>query len=443
MIEYCRKQFGIFDPERGGNEDMCRVSVIVPVYNVEKYLPACLNSVLGQTLEELELIAINDASPDGCGKILDEYAERDRRVRVIHLPENHMQGYGRNRGLEIATGKYVYFLDSDDMITPEAMEELYCLSEEEKLDVVFFDSDVIFETEKLKKRHGDYPAGRKGYYSDSVLTGTDLMDLFCEQNDWLVYVQRQFWRRELLIENGIANIEGVEHEDEFFSFAATICAKRAKYVNKKYFLRRYREDSVMTREAKPKDFHGYFITYCEMLKFADEHGLSSSGVEYNLMHMYECITNFQDVFESTEDPRKWFSALEYEKYRLFKTLQLNVEKKQEFYKQFWKPLDSFAEIWIYGAGRVATSVAKRILSAGYAISGFFVTDPDGNPEMLYHKRVQCFDGVRALPEDSVIVVAVGRNMHAEIASVIEKKGIPYFLYAQNLLSGPFMPENKE
>ena len=92
------------------------VSVIIPVYNTEKYLPECLNSVLSQTLRDIEVICIDDASPDNCGKILDEYAQRDSRVKVIHLPENHRQGYGRNRGIERSSGEYLYFLDSDDMI---------------------------------------------------------------------------------------------------------------------------------------------------------------------------------------------------------------------------------------------------------------------------------------------------------------------------------------
>ena len=77
---------------------MEKVSVIIPVYRVEAYLPACLDSVLGQSLRELECICIDDHSPDRCGAILDEYAARDGRVRVLHLAENHMQGYGRNRG---------------------------------------------------------------------------------------------------------------------------------------------------------------------------------------------------------------------------------------------------------------------------------------------------------------------------------------------------------
>ena len=141
---------------------MIKVSVVIPVYNVEKYLSECLDSVLGQTLREIECICIDDASPDRCGEMLDEYAARDGRVRVLHLKENHMQGYGRNRGLEMAKGEYVYFLDSDDMITPNAMEELYLLAKRDELDGIFFDSQVILESEDLARFASAYLCFRKG-----------------------------------------------------------------------------------------------------------------------------------------------------------------------------------------------------------------------------------------------------------------------------------------
>ena len=143
---------------------MIKVSVVIPVYNGEKYLPACLDSVLAQSLREIEIICIDDASPDRSGEILDCYAVRDSRVRVLHLPENHMQGYGRNRGIEMAAGKYIYLLDSDDMITPDAMEKLFDLAERDGLDAIFFDSQVIFESEATRKKSLSYPTGRNGTY---------------------------------------------------------------------------------------------------------------------------------------------------------------------------------------------------------------------------------------------------------------------------------------
>ncbi|MER6122017.1 CDP-glycerol:glycerophosphate glycerophosphotransferase [Streptomyces sp. NPDC001795] len=97
---------------------MPRFSVIVPVYKVQGFLHECLDSVLGQSYADFELIAVDDRSPDGCGAILDRYAERDERVRVLHLPENVGLGRARNAGLEHARGDYVLFLDSDDYYTP-------------------------------------------------------------------------------------------------------------------------------------------------------------------------------------------------------------------------------------------------------------------------------------------------------------------------------------
>ncbi|MFI0967251.1 CDP-glycerol glycerophosphotransferase family protein [Streptomyces sp. NPDC021080] len=100
---------------------MPRFSVIVPVYKVQAYLHECLESVLGQSFPDLELIAVDDCSPDACGAIIDEFAARDPRVLAVHLPENVGLGRARNAGLERATGDYLIFLDSDDTLTPGAL----------------------------------------------------------------------------------------------------------------------------------------------------------------------------------------------------------------------------------------------------------------------------------------------------------------------------------
>lgn len=99
------------------------ISVIVPVYNVEKYLPKCLDSIVNQTYRNLEIILVDDGSPDNCGTICDEYAKRDNRIRVIHK-ENGGASSTRNAGLDVALGEYIGFVDSDDMIHPEMYELL-------------------------------------------------------------------------------------------------------------------------------------------------------------------------------------------------------------------------------------------------------------------------------------------------------------------------------
>jgi CDP-glycerol glycerophosphotransferase (TagB/SpsB family)/glycosyltransferase involved in cell wall biosynthesis len=117
-----------------------RFSVIVPAYKVQAYLHECLESVLGQSYPDLELIAVNDCSPDACGAIIDEFAARDARVRPVHLTENVGLGRARNAGLEHATGDYLIFLDSDDSLTPDALRAIADrLKETAEPDVLVYD----------------------------------------------------------------------------------------------------------------------------------------------------------------------------------------------------------------------------------------------------------------------------------------------------------------
>lgn len=407
---------------------MCKVSVIIPVYNVEKYLPACMDSVLAQTLREIEIVCIDDASPDRCPEILDQYAAQDRRVRVIHLPENHQQGYGRNRGLEQAQGEYVYFLDSDDMITPEAMEELYNLAARERLDGIFFDSQVLFESAELERKNAGYSTCRKGYYEQRVYGGPELLDAFVTQREWDCYVQREFWRRDYLLEKGIRFPERTEHEDEYFAFAAILQAERMRWVPGQYFIRRYRANSVMTRKAHPKDFHGYFVNYCKMVDLVESHGIQSSGAESNIVHMYDKMLQFYPLFSDREDPKTWFRTEEERRfYELFRYARQYDKYCVDRVQALCNQLPPSSRIWIYGAGVLGRVVYKGLASAGFAIKGFLVTSMDGNPHVLFGHEVRSVDSVPA-EEDAIVVIAAGKGYRQEIIQSVVEKGWEYRIY---------------
>lgn len=115
--------------------DMPKVSIIVPIYNVEKYLDRCMQSLFDQTLKDIEIILVDDGSPDNCPKMCDEYAKKDSRVKVIHK-KNAGLGYARNSGLDIATGEFVGFVDSDDYVCTKMYEELYTKAIDHKVDGV-------------------------------------------------------------------------------------------------------------------------------------------------------------------------------------------------------------------------------------------------------------------------------------------------------------------
>lgn len=129
-----------------------KISVVIPVYNVEKYIRQCVDSVIGQTLQDIEIILVDDGSPDQSGMILDLYAENDKRVRVIHK-ENGGVSAARNDGMKICRGKYLYIMDSDDYLSPDALEILYDEAERSHADVVIADHYTFTEDGKILPHH--------------------------------------------------------------------------------------------------------------------------------------------------------------------------------------------------------------------------------------------------------------------------------------------------
>ena len=116
------------------NQEKALISIIIPVYKVEKYLEKCIQSVINQTYENLQIILVDDGSPDNCGKICDEYAKKDHRIEVIHKSNGGLSD-ARNKGLEIAKGEYIGFVDSDDYIEADMYEVLYNLLKQYNADV--------------------------------------------------------------------------------------------------------------------------------------------------------------------------------------------------------------------------------------------------------------------------------------------------------------------
>ena len=116
---------------------MPKLSIIIPIYNVEEYLDQCVQSAINQTLQDIEIILVDDESPDSCPQMCDDYAKQDSRIKVVHK-KNGGLGFARNSGLEVATGEYVTFLDSDDFVDLHTYEHLYNIAKTENLDAIFY-----------------------------------------------------------------------------------------------------------------------------------------------------------------------------------------------------------------------------------------------------------------------------------------------------------------
>ena len=137
------------------------ISVIVPIYNVEKYLNRCVDSIINQTYKNLEIILVDDGSPDNCGKICDEYAKKDKRIKVIHKKNGGLSD-ARNAGIDLAKGKYIGFVDSDDYIEKDMYSYLYNLVLENNAQISICNWYEVNENERIDKniKFNDFTIGK-------------------------------------------------------------------------------------------------------------------------------------------------------------------------------------------------------------------------------------------------------------------------------------------
>lgn len=226
-------------------------SVIVPIYNSEKYLNECVESVLNQSFGDFELILVDDGSKDSSGKICDEYAEKDSRVKVIHK-ENGGQSTARNRGVEFATGEYAVFLDSDDFISDkDFFSDLRC-SITDKTDVVIF-------------RYRKYYYSGKSESCGASLQGIDcsnkaeLMKQLVMRDSFFCSCWSKCTKMSLLKENSIVFDENLRCEDMDWYYSVVIKAEHYIVIDKPYINYRQRENSV-TSVPNPKSVGDFVYT---------------------------------------------------------------------------------------------------------------------------------------------------------------------------------------
>ena len=238
---------------------MPKVSIVIPVYNVESYLGECLASVLRQTLRDIEIICVNDGSTDGSAKIIAEYAARDSRIRVITQANGGLSA-ARNAGLNAATGKYIYFLDSDDWITNDAMEKCFTICDRNDLDQLVFGCETYVSADACCKIDMDMVGLKEAYYRidetlcGMVLSGSELLSGLLSKRRYFASVPLRFMRRDSILSASLRFPEGLLHEDEYFTPLSLLTANRAEVICDKFYRRRLRMDSIETsRSADGKD----------------------------------------------------------------------------------------------------------------------------------------------------------------------------------------------
>lgn len=241
---------------------MVKVSIIMPVYNTRKYLPEAIESVQAQSLRDWQLICVDDGSTDGSGELLNVFAAKDCRIKVL-TQKNGGQSKARNHALPFATGEYIYFMDSDDVLDKDLLLTCYNSCIEDKLDFCFFDAVSIDE-----KGNETYEPNydRRGVLQDRVYKGEELLvDLqkrykLCTA-PWCNFIRQEFYKNSKQ-----SFYDGIIHEDELFTARLYLRADRVKSLPVVLYKYRQRSDSTMGNKFSARNMKGYFTVAHELIK---------------------------------------------------------------------------------------------------------------------------------------------------------------------------------
>lgn len=230
------------------------VTIVVPVHNDEKYVGECLDSILSQSYRNIEVICVNDGSTDNSPSILKQYAEKSDaffNIKVVDQ-ENGGLSAARNTGMKHASGKYIYFLDSDDMLNQnDAILEMVLLAEENRLDQLIFACRIFADEQgsNLAKRAKAEDEYHSVYLpiKGRVLSGTELFALLERNGKFFATQQTRFYRLASLTDNNLTYPEGLLHEDNYMAPVSLRFAERAMIVSQRFLARRIRAGSIVTK----------------------------------------------------------------------------------------------------------------------------------------------------------------------------------------------------
>ena len=297
------------------------LSVIIPVYNVEPYLEQCLNSVVNQTYKNLEIICINDGSTDNSLKILENFHKKDNRIKIINQ-KNQGTATARNAGLDIATGEYITFVDSDDYLELKAYEKaMKVMLKNPHVDITEFRVNVFSEDNDPVNisRLNDHIK-----YLDNVFTS----------QIHNVVVWNKVFKAEMIKKNNIRFIDELEYADNFFSHAATMCSNNSAFINVPLYNYRVCNSSVSTSQAKsdnPLAMHVYY-NYDALVEFAKKR----SVLEDYKKSIYSRYINRIKCF--CDDPKRISEAITHWDSKILDSecpdhLKAEYRKKREEIKQ--------------------------------------------------------------------------------------------------------------
>lgn len=247
-------------------ENKCDISIIVPCYNVESYISETLDSLVNQNFENYEIICINDGSTDHTQDILRKYESHNKNISVISQ-QNCGIGQSRNTGIKAAQGKYLFYVDGDDLVEEDCLKVLFHQMEKNNLDIIYFSAESFYDTHELEEMFSEFK-NNYGHKAEEnrIYTGKEIFVKFREDEDYIVSPSLQMIRREFLRESNILFPDMRIHEDNIYTFQTMIHARRCMCLDQVLYRRRVRSNSLMTSKKQMERLQAYDLIIRDSLK---------------------------------------------------------------------------------------------------------------------------------------------------------------------------------
>lgn len=413
-------------------KDLIKVSVIIPVYNVEKYIRECLDSIVCQSLQDIEIICIDDYSTDNSKSIVVEYEKKYKQVSVISLDDNHGQAYARNQGLRNAKGRYIYFVDADDKLMNESsLARMFSVAEKYSLDALFFDADVIYENKALLEDKQHYLTMRKEY--QNLYQGVDYFSKTIRNGDFTCAVWRSFWRAEFLSEAGIDfNPITSPHEDLLFSFQAMVFASRVKHIKEKLYVYRCRENSSTSGGYSKKRYIAYCYCYWLALDFISKKSFPSKYAPAFSIYLNDIKANIikanrfllrQGVDSSGIVENNFFMNCLIQGFMRYMT----PFSGHAFTLQEYEKISKAENIIVYGAGDIGCEVARYLEWCGFKKYYVASTEVTVDEQYVCGKKVTPLKELLEIRNTSVILLAASSKYIVDMKDYLLKLGFDNYI----------------
>lgn len=306
------------------------ISVIVPVYNVEKYLDVCIQSIVKQTYKNLEIILIDDGSSDQSSKICDDWSKKDGRIKAFHQ-ENQGAAMAKNQGLDIASGDLITFVDSDDCIKNNAYERLYQLMKAKRCDIVecnyqCFEKDIVIKDESIKEKI-------------ETCTNLEALDYLIDNSKMKQVVWNKLYKKETI--KDIRFPKGRYIDDEFWTYKVVNQANKVCITDEKLYFYRQHSSSIMGRKYNVRRLDVVDALKERMLYIKEKQPRLENKATLSyiamVMYQYQCLSLHKNQLDQDKSfRRKLFQDFrELKKSDFDKALMLSNNKYKLWYRLFY------------------------------------------------------------------------------------------------------------